>query len=190
MVGAFMRNVELTKQRILEAATAEFSEHGFHGARVDRIAGNANANKALIYSYFGNKEALFAAVYQEIMRQVIQDIPMDGNDLPGYLARRLEWQFHNPAMSRIFLWGRLELYEFPQISDASAIRSRKFAAIAQAQASGRIGDRFSPEEVLDLIDSLANPARSLGGTSDAEREAFERYRRTAVLALENLLSSE
>jgi AcrR family transcriptional regulator len=120
-----MRNVELTKQRILEAAVSEFSEHGFSGARVDRIAEQASANKSLIYSYFGNKEKLFDAVYREIMRQVVHDVPMDGADLPGYLGRRLEWQFRNPALARMFTWGALELAGFPDSAKSQAMRAKK-----------------------------------------------------------------
>jgi TetR/AcrR family transcriptional regulator len=56
------RNPELTKRDILIAAREEFVEHGLDGARVDRIAGRAAANKRLLYHYFGNKDALYSAV--------------------------------------------------------------------------------------------------------------------------------
>jgi AcrR family transcriptional regulator len=185
-----MRNVELTKQRILEAATAEFSEHGFAGARVDRIAANANANKSLIYSYFGNKETLFLAVRHEILRQIVQDVPMDPNDLPGYLARRLEWQFQNPALSRIFTWGMLELNDAPAIAGASEIHARKLALIAGAQEDGVISTTFTPQDVLDLIDALTRPTRWLGNADAVDTEEFMRYKQIAVAALKSLLAPD
>lgn len=40
-----MRNAEATRERILEAAMAEFSAFGIAGARVDRIAKTAGCNK-------------------------------------------------------------------------------------------------------------------------------------------------
>jgi TetR/AcrR family transcriptional regulator len=46
---------------ILRAAQAEFAEHGFAGARVDRIAQRAGLNKQLIYYYFGSKAGLHSA---------------------------------------------------------------------------------------------------------------------------------
>jgi TetR/AcrR family transcriptional regulator len=49
---------------ILEAATTEFARNGLGGARVDEIAERAGVNKALLYHYFGNKEALFVAVLE------------------------------------------------------------------------------------------------------------------------------
>ena len=50
---------------ILDAATAEFARYGLGGARVDRIAERAGANKRMLYYYFGSKEALFLAVLEE-----------------------------------------------------------------------------------------------------------------------------
>lgn len=181
-----MRNVELTKQRILEAATGEFSEHGFAGARVDRIAEQASANKALIYSYFGNKEKLFEAVYRDIMRQVVRDVPMDGADLPGYLGRRLEWQFRNPALARIATWGALELDGFPDGATSQAIRAQKVEHIARAQRDGFVGRAFAPEQILSLIDSLARPQLALHGEEAVPEEIFQTYKTTAIKALRML----
>lgn len=185
-----MRNVEQTKQRILEAATSEFSEHGFHGARVDRIARNASANKALLYTYFGNKQQLFAAVYHESLRQVVQDVPMDPADLPGYLARRLDWQYRHPVLARIVMWGTLELEDFPEIAGAVAIRAQKLELIADAQQRGFIGTSFAPTAVLELIDAFARPTPRIGPSGTASDEAFERYKRTAVAALRKLIAPE
>src|SRR5689334_17921126 len=53
------RDPEQTRQRILDAAKAEFARVGLGGARVDRIAQEAGANKRMLYYYFGNKEDLF-----------------------------------------------------------------------------------------------------------------------------------
>jgi AcrR family transcriptional regulator len=64
------RDSERTKQDILAAAMNEFAEHGDTGARIDRIAEKADCNKALIYSYFGNKEQLFAVVLREAYIQI------------------------------------------------------------------------------------------------------------------------
>ncbi len=47
---------------ILDAAVAEFSGHGYHGARIERIAASANVNKQLIFHYFESKNGLYDAV--------------------------------------------------------------------------------------------------------------------------------
>lgn len=59
------RDAAATRQRILEAATAEFASKGLAGARVDEIALRAQINKRMLYVYFGSKDDLFLAVLEE-----------------------------------------------------------------------------------------------------------------------------
>jgi len=56
---------EESRAAILQAAAREFAEHGIAGARTDNIAREARVNKALLYYYFHDKEALYSAVLDE-----------------------------------------------------------------------------------------------------------------------------
>ena len=58
------RDPEKNRERIHAAALEEFARCGLGGARVDRIAARAGANKRMLYYYFGNKDALFLAVLE------------------------------------------------------------------------------------------------------------------------------
>jgi len=58
------RDPAKNQQRILRAATDEFARYGLGGARVDRIAARAGANKRMLYYYYGNKDDLFLAVLE------------------------------------------------------------------------------------------------------------------------------
>ncbi len=51
-----------TEEKIIQAAIKEFSQHGFAGARVDRIARLAKINKAMIYYHYRSKEDLYEAI--------------------------------------------------------------------------------------------------------------------------------
>jgi AcrR family transcriptional regulator len=62
--GGWQRDPEGMRLRILDAATEEFSRHGLGGARIDRIAKAAGANKRMIYYHVGNKEDLYLAVLE------------------------------------------------------------------------------------------------------------------------------
>src|ERR1700690_155890 len=55
-------------ERILDAAGRVFLERGFQGASVDEIADAASAGKPTIYARFPNKQALFAAVIDRLVR--------------------------------------------------------------------------------------------------------------------------
>jgi AcrR family transcriptional regulator len=61
---AMPRDADLTRKRILAAATAEVARKGLGGARVDEIALRSKSNKRMIYHYFGGKEQLFTAVLE------------------------------------------------------------------------------------------------------------------------------
>jgi len=59
------RDADATRGRILAAATEEFARHGLGGARVDRIAERAGANKRMLYYYFKDKDGLFLASLED-----------------------------------------------------------------------------------------------------------------------------
>ncbi|RZI75201.1 MAG: TetR/AcrR family transcriptional regulator [Variovorax sp.] len=59
-----LRDADKSQQAILSAALDEFSRHGLAGARMDRIAEQADVNKRLIYYYFTSKDDLFLAVLE------------------------------------------------------------------------------------------------------------------------------
>lgn len=64
------RDAARTQAEILTAAVDEFAEHGFHGARVDRITKAAKCNSRMIYHYFGGKEQLYIAALENIFQQI------------------------------------------------------------------------------------------------------------------------
>jgi len=51
--------------RILAAATFEFAEHSFSGARIDRISKRAKTVDRMLYYYFGNKKDVYLAVIEQ-----------------------------------------------------------------------------------------------------------------------------
>jgi AcrR family transcriptional regulator len=53
------------RKRILQAATVEFARHGYSGARIDRIAKAAAANKRMLYYHVGNKEVLYLTILED-----------------------------------------------------------------------------------------------------------------------------
>src|ERR1700761_9761627 len=57
------------EERILDAAGRVFLEHGFQGTSVDEIAEAASAGKPTIYARFPNKQALFTAVIERLVRR-------------------------------------------------------------------------------------------------------------------------
>jgi AcrR family transcriptional regulator len=149
------RDAEDTKRRLLEAAADEFARRGIAGARVDRIAAAANANKALIYSYFGNKEDLFNAVFNALVVDTVHDVPVDPGDLPGYAGRLFDRTLSHPQALRLAIWHSLERGG-AALPEAVAVANRdKIEAIARAQERGEISRRFPAGELMVLIAGLS-----------------------------------
>jgi AcrR family transcriptional regulator len=59
-----------TQAEILSVAVAEFAEHGFHGARIERITKGAKCNSRMIYHYFGSKEKLYIAALDSVFAAI------------------------------------------------------------------------------------------------------------------------
>jgi AcrR family transcriptional regulator len=113
-----MNSVDLREQ-LLDAAISEFAEFGLSGARVDRIAKRAKANKQLIYYYFGDKNGLFdAAVAKMTVRfQAVR------SSLPVALADRPAAYFVGASkdtdLIRLLQWEALSAGEGPIVEEGS-----------------------------------------------------------------------
>lgn len=113
--GPEPRDPERTRRCILKAATYEFAEKGFSGARIDAIAKRAQANKRLIYHHFGNKEDLFLTVLENTyanIRRAELDLALTG-DHPAEAIRKLAvftWQYYldHPEFVRLVSSENLE----------------------------------------------------------------------------------
>jgi AcrR family transcriptional regulator len=151
------RDAEDTRRRIFEAATAEFTTHGIAGARMDRIAAAAGANKQLIYAYFGNKRTLFEAVVSEHVTRFLEEVPFDAEQLPGYATRMFDFYVAHPEIAQLGAWHALEPGEsehrIPVIERAIRSRAR---AIAQAQEEGAVTRRLRAGDLLTLVGSIAS----------------------------------
>src|SRR6266536_3219685 len=99
---------EQSRKAILKAAVREFSQEGVSGARTDAIARSAGVNKALLYYYFKDKEALYQAVLDEVFSGVraaihnalSQNLP-PREKLAGYVCAHFDYIASNPLYPRI-----------------------------------------------------------------------------------------
>ncbi|MCI2422034.1 TetR family transcriptional regulator [Saccharopolyspora sp. K220] len=186
-------NAEATKDRIFQAAVAEFAAHGIAGARVDRIAKQARANKQLIYAYFGSKDALFSAVLERTMDELAVKVPIEGDDLPGYVDRLAAYHVANPHALRLLLWESLERGDsgvVPQ-SDRSTRYQEETADIRRAQESGKVTDEIDPGMLALLSNGmiswpLAVPQLRRMMFGDAKPEDLRTTARKAVERLTEL----
>ncbi|MFJ1972767.1 TetR family transcriptional regulator [Streptomyces sp. NPDC087903] len=153
-----VRDPEATKARIFEAAVAEFARHGIAGARIDRIAAEARANKQLIYAYFGNKAELFTQVLGRCMVDLAIAIPVDVDDIEGWMDRLMDYHAAHPELLRLLFWEGIEYgtAELPDEAERQEHYARKVAAVEDGQARGVISDAIPARDLLFLLVALAN----------------------------------
>jgi AcrR family transcriptional regulator len=65
---------ELTRKRLLEAASVCFAERGFHGATVEAIVTRSGFSRGAFYSNFSSLDELFLVVLDERLEQEASEI--------------------------------------------------------------------------------------------------------------------
>lgn len=76
MPGTRARDSAATRRALLTAARELFAAQGYEHTTVRAVADRAGANQALLFRYFGNKEALFAeAVTEQALAPLVEGPP-------------------------------------------------------------------------------------------------------------------
>ncbi|WP_219213646.1 TetR/AcrR family transcriptional regulator [Variovorax boronicumulans] len=63
---------EARRQQVLDAASACFRDHGFHGTSIQRISQAAGMSAGHIYHYFDNKEAIVAGIVEQYLHETLE----------------------------------------------------------------------------------------------------------------------
>lgn len=142
------RNSAATKEKILEAATKEFADKGYDGARVDEIARSSCVNKNMLYHYFGNKEQLFTSVLErtyEIIRSRQSDLHIRGMAPEEGMRRLVEFTAK--------IW--IEIPEFNRL-----LASENLHEARHVKQSRKIIAMYNP--LLETINELLKRGKQLG----------------------------
>jgi TetR/AcrR family transcriptional regulator len=154
---------EESRASILKAAVREFAREGVAGARTDAIARFAGVNKALLYYYFRDKEALYEAVLEEVFsgvrraihRALSEKVP-PRKRLAAYIGAHFDYVASNPP------YHRLVQAEFLRASrDPSRLRrvARQyfrpiFRELSALLEEGRETGDFHPVDPVQFIPSM------------------------------------
>jgi AcrR family transcriptional regulator len=177
------RDPEGTRARILEAATREFARSGLGGARVDRIAERAGANKRMLYYYFGDKDRLFLAVLEHAYQQIrdaerelhLLDVP------PVEGVRRLvefTWRYYLAHPEFLTLLNSENLHRARHLKRSRNIRATNsplIATLAEILRRGAAAGTFrSGVDALQLYISIAGLAYFYLSNNHTLSQVFDR----------------
>ena len=99
-----------TRERLLEAAAAEFADKGFGGANVNQISKAAGFAKGTIYNYFPSKRKLMLDLIDEIAAQhtahileqvEVEDEPVER--LRRFFSAGFEFVEQRPLQARVII---------------------------------------------------------------------------------------
>ncbi|HKV26860.1 MAG TPA: TetR/AcrR family transcriptional regulator [Candidatus Acidoferrales bacterium] len=104
-----------TARRILAAAEQIFAARGLAGARTEAIARAARVNKAMLYYYFGSKERLYRAVFDNLFgqagRMIQAETPAEASARQTVLAfveGQFKFRIEHPNYARLMQHMMLE----------------------------------------------------------------------------------
>ncbi|RII14197.1 HTH-type transcriptional repressor NicS [Streptomyces sp. YIM 130001] len=172
-----------TYQRVVEAATEEFAQYGIAGARVERIVKAARTNKAQLYAYFGDKEQLFDAIFRSSLDRITNVVPIDADDLSDWAVRLYDEYLRRPDLIRLATWTRLERRPAGHLVDTrERYDERKLAAIADAQAAGRVreGDPFDIMAMVIAMSMAWSPVSNVYAATGEEPADVHEQRRALL----------
>ncbi len=156
-VDRFTATPQAASDRILDAAIEEFVEYGLAGARVDRIAARAGANKQLLYRHYGSKEGLFDAA----MRGMISRFNQIRSELPPTLEERLPFYFERATDDvpwvRLLQWEALQTGDGPAVNEDErrAHMERAVASVRADQAAGLLPADLDAGQLFLSFQALA-----------------------------------
>ena len=191
------RDATATKERILEAAFEEFSTRGFAGSRVEDIADKAQCNKALLYQYYGDKEALFRHVL-ECKMAGLQSIKEDQGSFAEAAGEFFDFYAANPWLPRMHMWEALD-FAGQRVPNEDA-RKEKYAQhverIEEAQQAGTIDPSLDPRQTLVSLIGLVQiwfaapqTARMICGGNPYSKEALKKRRAHIVDLAQRILET-
>ena len=152
-----------SRAAILQAAVAEFAEHGIAGARTDAIARAAHVNKALLYYYFKDKDTLYEAVLDHVFSGLrARVLPVLESELPPrqkmleYLGAYFDYIAANPQFPRVVQaeWLRSGAGSAPMQRVAREYFRPIFEKVANVLREGMASGEFRAVNPMDFLPSV------------------------------------
>ncbi|MEQ1516308.1 MAG: TetR/AcrR family transcriptional regulator [Usitatibacteraceae bacterium] len=164
--GALTKDADATRANILNVAIQEFSRNGLSGARIDEIAAETGSNKGMIYYYFGSKEGLYAAAFEETCRRTREvEVGFHAESLPPLEALRhlvkctFDYHAKHPEFTRLMMIENIHHGEYirriPQLQAANqSVVERMGALCARGIAENVFRADLDPVDLHTSIGAL------------------------------------
>jgi AcrR family transcriptional regulator len=130
-VGRRRLEPEARRQAILEAAVLAFDDAGPEQVSLEAVAERAGVSRALVYTYFTNRQRLVRAVFSEIVRDLADELrlALEGAETPeqrmtAWIATLVRYARVRPNRWHVVRWTVLS--QDPEAADGLAELLRSF----------------------------------------------------------------
>lgn len=164
-------------ERLREASREEFSQRGYHGARVQGISRRAGCNVALLYRHWASKKALYLDILRAVCGGIAQQVTraLAGEAGPGevvgaYVDANLGDPVGAQIMIRELLDGGPFLVQLTENEPALLASLRSAASVLAGTATAAkagLRDGVHPEVAVLCIGGLAALVSAAHGSSRA-----------------------
>jgi AcrR family transcriptional regulator len=147
-----------TKRRLRNGALVEFAAHGFEGTTVASIAARSGVNKERLYSYFGDKKALWGLVLATELERLAAAVELTGvglDDIGEFAGATYDYHAAHPELGRLLQWEGLQDGPPADAAVRATHYRAKVARFARAQSDGLLDRDIDPAHLVFALIALA-----------------------------------
>lgn len=151
-------DTEGTRRKLREAALVEFAARGFDGTSVGAIAARAGVNKERLYSYFGDKRALWDLVLATELERLAAAVGSTGarlGDFGEFAGATFDYHAAHPELSRLLQWEGLQDGPPADVARRTHHYREKVEQFAAAQRAGLLDHGLDPAHLVFALIALA-----------------------------------
>jgi AcrR family transcriptional regulator len=181
-------DTEGTKRRLRDAALVEFAANGYSATTVAAIAGRAGVNKERLYSYYGDKKALWDLVLSTELERLATAVSLSGvglDDIGEFAGATYDYHAEHPELSRLLQWEGLQQGPAAEEAIRTEHYREKVTRFADAQRTGVLNPGLDPAHLVfalialaawwQTVPQLAEMITGVGNTNEQERAARRRF---------------
>jgi len=151
-------DTERTRRQLRDAALEEFAARGLEGTTVGAIAARAGVNKERLYSYFGDKRALWDLVLSTELERLAAAVELTGvglADIGEFAGATFDYHANHPQLSRLLQWEGLQDAPPAEAPSRTVHYQEKVARFAAAQRAGVLDRDVDPAHLVFALIALA-----------------------------------
>jgi AcrR family transcriptional regulator len=181
-------DTDATQRRLRDAALVEFAARGFEGATVASIAARSGVNKERLYSYFGDKKALWELVLTTELERLSAAVDLTGvalDDIGEFAGATYDYHAAHPELGRLLQWEGLQASPPAHAAVRTMHYREKVARFATAQRDGLLDPDIDPAHLVfslialaawwQTVPQLAEMITGAGPDDQPERSARRRF---------------